>query len=194
MANDIDIMLENEARRVEKAIAQRNQMLDGMDKERFRVLPMRYILEFPFDPFTDGTNQIDISRSFVVRQQSKHFACRALVQSLIVVGTPVVGGDSVRFTLAPQYMAVMQYRFSLRDSYTDRAWSNVALPGSVISQSALQETVFARPARIPAGAQVEMNVSVLAARSLITGLDEVLITKFVLQIAFVGDEVVRVAA
>lgn len=188
--SDVEVMIENAARRLDRAVEARNKDLDALDKERFRVLPMRYVLEFPFKTF-DSNEQLDISKTFVVREQSKHFACKRIVQSLIVVGT--VGGDAARFTLAPILAErVVTFRFLLRDSYTDRAWSNVPLPGAVISQSYLQETLFARPARLPAGTQVEMNASILTASDALAGLIE--IENFVLQISFVGDEVVRVAA
>lgn len=171
--NRSDLVLVNKVRAYERQLEAREKALaaaEGKKALEDAVFNKRYVLNFPYT-VADVQPQ---TKSFTVDRGVKWWFCKRLTFSLSEVGT-AEGGSAVNFTLNPVFRASQRSGLVLiRDSYRDRAWSNVPLPDGVFSNSLLMPRILARAAKLPGGTVVELTytpVSALAANETALGFD-----------------------
>lgn len=186
----------NEYRRLDRAVKERMRLLDDLEKAavKTRLLPMRYVLDFRIPTANPPPT---LTRSFQVRQNASLFRLRRMAQAVVLVGTTAPGvyptQQQVRLTL-PKTEAVsgavaLRYDWQCRDSYSDRAWSNVFLPAALVSTSMLEDTILGHDQQLPGGTEVSMTLRISS-----VGLNpfEVFsaVSEYTLQVSFLGDEIV----
>lgn len=163
--DDVEQMIINQLRRTDRAIEARKKRIQEALKEKEssgRIFNKRYVLEFGFTPRfeEEATTTFDIlpvTRSFVVDRDTKRFFCQELSFSFLAVGVPFQQQTATKVTL-PWYaaQAVMPFTWQVRDTSTDRDWSDAPLPSVFAQQS------FVGGYRLPAAVVVEPGTEVQA--------------------------------
>lgn len=194
MRDDVAVYDENELRRMEKGLASRSKLVDLLEKKAGRrTYPKRYVFEFSFS-VADGAEQQD-TQAVVIAREARFFRAERLVQSVVLIGR-VAGEENVTQLTLPadaSALGVFAYNWSMRDTHTDRLWTNVPMPSAFISNALLGETLFPRKIALPPGTAVEMTVSpiVLASVLQLPAADDPLIAdveSYSLIVSLIGDE------
>jgi hypothetical protein len=165
--DDVEQMIINQLRRTDRAIEARKKRIQEALKEKEssgRIFNKRYVLEFGFaaPPYVGDRTSTDldvlpVTRSFVVDRDVKRFFCQELSFSFLVVGVPYQQQIATKVTI-PWFaaQALMPFTWQVRDTSTDRDWSDAPLP-SVFAQQG-----FVGGYRLPAAVVVEPGTEVQA--------------------------------
>jgi hypothetical protein len=165
--DDVSIIDENECRRMERALDDREKLVKMLAAQGGRrPFPKRYVFELRFD--VDAGLEQNLTQTVVVDRDIKFFRARRVTYSVLAVGD-ISGAANVSQATLPPAAAVegtFVFEWSLRDSHTDRLWTNVPMPSTFIGNALLGETVLSRPAHLPPGTTLELTVRplVLAAQ------------------------------
>lgn len=163
--DDVEQMIINQLRRTDRAIESRKKRIQEALKEKEsagRIFNKRYVLEFGFTPrFEEGVSAtfdvLPVTRSFVVDRDIKRFFCQELSVAVLAVGLPYQQQAASKLTL-PWYAAqrLMPFTWQVRDTSTDRDWSDAPLPSVFMQQG------FVGGYRLPAAVVVEPGTEVQA--------------------------------
>jgi hypothetical protein len=195
--DDVEQMIINQLRRTDRAIEARKKRIQEALKEKEsggRIFNRRYVLEFGFTPQSEQGasatfNVLPVTRSFVVDRDSKRFFCQEVSFALLAVGLPFQQQTASKLTL-PWYAAqrVMPFTWQVRDTSTDRDWSDAPLP-SVFAQQG-----FVGGYRLPAavvlepGTEVQTTIQPNFVRNNVAPYIEIL-SGIEVQFSFIGFEV-----
>jgi hypothetical protein len=206
--NDVEHMLINEYRRIDRAIAHRAQVLDQLEKKaavsrqnQLNRRPKRYSVEFEFTP---GDLQAQ-TRSFFV-DGGTTFRPKNVESSFRVTGVtvveafpdPNVPGQIASVTLpygpvnSPGSVAVTRnnffdYFWTIRDTGSDREWQNRPQPSVFMDSGALGPLQLPVHARVRGGAEVFITVDPFFSSVIPTPFDS--ISRYTLHISLFGTEV-----
>jgi hypothetical protein len=163
--DDAEQMIINQLRRTDRAIEARKKRIQEALKEKEssgRIFNKRYVLEFGFTPRFEEEASVTFdvlpaTRSFVVDRDVKRFFCQEISFALLAVGLPFQQQASSKLTL-PWYAAqrAMPFTWQVRDTSTDRDWSDAPLP-SVFAQQG-----FVGGYRLPAAVVLDPGTEVQA--------------------------------
>lgn len=190
--DDVQQMIVNEVKRLERVIDKRTKALAQLDEKiQKRTSPRRYVLEFPVPAetaavATAATNQ-PVTRSFVVDKDRARFFCQDVVFSVSAVGT-VIGSSSNKATLSPEFN-LLDFTWRIRDTSTDREWQNTPLPRYFMASGLTTGLNMPWPAPLRPGAEIETTIvpTLVSASALTAGFSN--LTSYTVQVSFVGFEV-----
>ena len=163
--DDVDQMELNEYHRLERALDARRKRIEALEKGAplIRQRNFRYVLDFNFDytemaaPVRGSLASFDVapppaqSRSFIVKsetedQRKTHFYVKSLEASYAVFAsqaTPETPGPGQRFFIGPDYRRnFFDFTWRLRDTGSDREWSNTALPSQFLVTGNVNPLLF----------------------------------------------------
>lgn len=195
--DDTEQMIVNELRRIDRAIERRDKALQAeSNKDGMRTFPKRYVLDLSVDiPVTAEDVVVEsqlnpVIRSFVVDRDCKRFFCKQVVASIIARGD--VGASSVTATPPvnpfPLTDRVLDFLWKVRDTSTDREWSDYPLPSYVLPiEGLIGGYALPAPAVLDPGTEVEVSITPLAARRSLFPIQN--ISKISVLFSFVGFEV-----
>lgn len=184
--DDTDIMDVNEYMRLQKAIEERTKRVDELEKDRKHreESNFRYVLDYTF-PF-DGTN--------IPAPQTRSFVVKAGTRFIVKAFEGVYGlqGDGQRTFIDPltRYLGFFRFNFLIRDTGTDRQWSDHPMPDQVLLSRYLNPHIFgAGHAQLDGGSEVSVDIIPTFSSSPANASPFTTITDHVLQVAFAGIQV-----
>ncbi len=198
--DDVDQMLINELRRVERALGSRQRALAAvLEKETARAQPRRYVIEVPIPIPVAGQTLgpfEDLVSAFVVDRESKMFCCEEITATCSLVGTlalstPAVANVSIPIQSGLSNAGILvAFTWEVRDTMNDRAWSNLPIPHLAVG-GRISGLPLARPAVLVPGTEVVVNVHPkrVALDPAVTGSLFSTLTSFKVQFSFTGFEV-----
>ena len=159
--DDIDQLEWNEYQRLERAIDARKKRIEGLEKGSpvIRQRNFRYVLDYTFD-FTvpEGANSNIAetpsaqTRSFIVKSEATgdngkrtHFFVKSIEASYAVLASQVGVDPPVgqRFFIGPDYRRnFFDFTWHVRDTGSDREWSNTALPAQLLLTGNVNPLLF----------------------------------------------------
>jgi hypothetical protein len=220
--DDVDQMELNEYNRLERAIEARRKRIEALEKGAplIRQRNFRYVLDFNFDytqmaaPVSASLVSFDEeppsaqSRSFIVKsetedQRKTHFYVKSLEASYAVFASQATDGDpgpGQRFFIGPDYRRnFFDFTWRLRDTGSDREWSNTSLPSQLLMTGNVNPLLFGNGhCMLSGGTEVIVEVTpTFSGNLLLRSAGEIStpapLTSFkahFLQICFVGVEVI----
>lgn len=216
---DVEQMLLNEHRALDRAIAQRERVIAELEKRASALgvaaidrRPKRYSVEFEFTPESGRIAAHAQEKSFFV-DTGATFHCATIESSLRVVGDASVAsgggvyiaGQTAVLTLpySPPTSAngrqangrneFFEYLWKIRDTGSDREWQNLPMPSVFMDSGAISPLVLPVHGRVGGGSEVFVEITpVLTLPS--PGVSSVTgifrnIYKYILHISLAGTEV-----
>jgi hypothetical protein len=198
MMTDVENMLLNEYRRIERAVAQREAQLAALEKRaavsrqnQLNRRPKRYSVEFEFVP---GDLQAQ-TRSFFV-DGGTTFRPRNMESSFRVVGT--VDGQTASITVpyttpstviatAFSRQSFFDYFWAVRDTGSDREWQNRPQPSVFMDSGPLGPLMFPVHGRVRGGSEVFITIDPFFSTVASLVLDSV--SRYTLHVSLFGTEV-----
>jgi len=168
--DDVEQLIVNQLRRTDRAIDKRQKLLSQVvdTPVKGRTFNRRYALEFSFAPDPDffGTTPVSPeTRSFVVERDCKRFFCQEIVATTLVVASRYpVGNEPVppanKLTISPSSAwRLMPYTWIVRDTSTDREWSDAPLPYTYVQQSHVGGYRLPSWAVLEPGTEVQVTIA-----------------------------------
>ncbi len=187
-STETDQLIVNEMRRLDRAIAKRQKVIDSLSKKTGKQnFNRRYVLDLPvsLNAAGDGIDTSPVTRSFVVDRDCVFFRPLELSYTNSAVGTvastPPVSG---RFSFPNT--AYLWFNYEVRDTYSDRSWQNMPLPDYAMGGGKLGGLPLG-PTTLPAGTEVLFTLYPLNG---VVGGDAFTASSFAVQVSFAGFEVV----
>ncbi len=173
-------------RRLERLLAQRKRKLDEIEKklDLTRATNKRYNVDFSFDFEDFGLVSVprqETSKSVTIDRNSR-FMVRSMEMNYGIVSA------GATFNMGPAFMnRLFNFDFRVRDTGSDREWSNDWLPSAFLFSGDVQGLRFADNHAVVSGnSDIEVDVRVNFSENAGTeGLFDD-IEKHLLQISFVG--------
>ena len=166
--DDVEQLIVNQLRRTDRAIEKRQKLLSRVVDEpvKGRTFNRRYALEFSFSPDPDGTTPVSPqTRSFVVEKDCKRFFCQELVATTLIVASRYpLGNNPVppanKLTISPSAAwRLMPYTWIVRDTSTDREWSDTPLPCTYVQQGHVGGYRLPSWAVLEPGSEVQVTIA-----------------------------------
>lgn len=201
--DDVEQLIVNQLRRTDRAIkARRDRLKEAEQPDKGRTFNRRYVLEFSFDNtlYNGGSvstfNRLILPqvRSFVVDRDCKRFYCQELVATMLVVGSPssesgFPAPPAQKYTLPPiGCFQAMSYTWRVRDTSTDRDWSDSPLPSTYVQQSNVGGYRLPSWALLEPGTELQVTLAPTFAALSIPTIASVL-SKIEVNFSFIGFEV-----
>lgn len=185
--DDVQQMIINEVKRLERVIDQRSKALAALEaKVQKKTVPRRYVLEYDVPAGTASLYR-PFTRSFVVDKDCSRFFCQDVVFSVAAVGEITGVANSNKMTLTPQWQGPLDFTWRIRDTSTDREWQNTPLPRYFLASGLTAGLSLPWSAPLRPGAEIETTIVPTQAQTPISQFTSV--SSYTLQIAFVGFEV-----
>jgi len=184
-------ILVNELRRIDRATADVQRMLDAADKKSgMHVFPRRYSVETSFDVVTFPQTPTPDVKSFVVDRDCQAFFCEEIDYTLLAVGTIAVTATANKITITPRIRGIVcPFLWRVRDSSSDRDWQDQALPSFLLGSGQLSGHRLPKWAILPPGAEVQTSVEPLLTAATVAGFTASTVQRYVVQMSFIGFEV-----
>lgn len=180
-------LIENEVRRLERAVDVRRKMLARAKGPR-RSQPRRYVVDITMDTSADTTLYVPQTSSVIVDKTAIAFYCEEIVGSLAFIGTVDDGADGVPGKVSTSVIAGgIGFDWEVRDTYSDRSWQSAKMPGEILASMRDSGFRLARPCPLPGGTEISATIipwNLSAALGMFSSIDQVSF-----QLAFVGYEV-----
>jgi hypothetical protein len=222
--DDVDQMEWNEYNRLERVIDSRRKRIEALEKGSpiIRQRNFRYAIDFNFD-FTQMAGFLPFSpifrsfpgvspppaqtRTFIVKSENEehrrtHFYVKSIEASYAIFAsqsaepTPLPGQ---RFFIGPDYRSYFfDFTWRVRDTGSDREWSNTALPSQLLMTGNVNPMLFGNGhCMLSGGTEVVVEITPTFSGNLLTSpsgefLQPPPLTDFkshFLQLCFVGVEV-----
>lgn len=222
--DDVDQMEWNEYQRLERAIVARKKRVEALERGSpiIRQRNFRYALDFNFDftlmagptqasfvrSFDDVSPPAAQTRSFIVKsdteqQQSTNFYVKSVEASYAVFASQDTGEEPLppgqRFFIGPDYRRnFFDFTWKVRDTGSDREWSNTALPSGLLMTGNVNPLLFGNGhCKLSGGTEVIVEVTPTFSGNLLTlesgefvfGAALTSFKSHFLQLSFVGVEV-----
>ena len=188
--DDVQQMIVNEVRRLERFIEKRAKTLAQLEeKVQQRTSPRRYVLEYDIPTSSSPlfVGRTSLTRSFIVDRDCSWFFCQDVVCSIAAVGQIVGVVNSNKMTLSMEWTDLLDFTWRVRDTSTDREWQNEPLPRYFLASGLTAGLSLPWSAPLRPGAEIEVSVVPTFVRTVIPNFTAV--TAYTVQIAFVGYEV-----
>jgi hypothetical protein len=202
--DDVEQLIVNQLRRTDRAIEKRQkalaQVVDAPVKGR--TFNRRYVTEFSFDSSNYNNDvfearRFDVppqTRSFIVDRDCKRFFCQEVVATILLVGslfptgnTPVPSAQ--KFSLCPlNAWRSMPFDWTVRDTSTDREWSDTALPSVYVLQGLVGGYRLPSWAVLEPGTETQVTIAPKFVANQVPGLIAY-VAKVEVSFSFVGFEV-----
>lgn len=165
--DDVDQMELNEYNRLERAIESRRKRIEALEKGSplIRQRNFRYVLDFNFNytimagfssfgllgTFPDVQPPPAQTRSFIVKSEKEaekrtNFYVKSIEASYAVFASqdvPDTTQPGQRFFIGPDYRRnFFDFTWRVRDTGSDREWSNTALPSSLLMTGNVNPLLF----------------------------------------------------
>lgn len=160
MVTSDETVLINKVRAYERAIGARRRALElaekGVNDER--LVDKRYVFDFSFNAAdfhtglvgAGGTRPRAQTKNQTVDKRAAWFVCKSTALSVAIVGSN--GSVAIYYTVAPVFRPYqISGTIDIRDSFRDRAWSNLPLPDAFYANNAYGPRLLPKPARLPGG-------------------------------------------
>jgi hypothetical protein len=195
--DDTEQMIVNELRRIDRAIERREKALQAIDKkEGMRTFPRRYVIDLPVDipatplRFVTEADLTPTTRSFVIDRDCKRFFCHQMTASLIVRGDSNAIPASLTPPTGTDLSTSLFFLWKVRDTSTDRDWSDYPLPSYVMPVvSLIGNHLLPAPAVLDPGTEVEVSLKPITAILDIAGSNVQNIRQISVVFSFIGFEV-----
>lgn len=193
---DVDVMLVNELRRLQRVVEKRKKVLSAEPKNNKRVFNRRYVVDLDIaEPFEDAANEPLFPRtlqgSFVVDRDCEYFCCQEMSYTVTVTGTVdmpgVLPNVAAKVSVTPG-SSVFSFFWEVRDTHSDRSWQNAPLPNLVMGNGKVGGLRLPQAAKLPAGTDVQLVVSPVGLTTVDFGVLTA-INRIGVQVNFIGFEV-----
>jgi len=216
--DDIDQMEWNEYQRLERAIESRRKRIEGLEKGSpvIRQRNFRYVLDYTFDFTAPEGAEVNVvaetpaaqTRSFIVKSEAAengkrtHFFVKSVEASYAILASQVGVDPPVgqRFFIGPDYRRnFFDFTWRVRDTGSDREWSNTALPAQLLLTGNVNPLLFGNGhCMLSGGTEVLVDIVPTFSGNILAELDGEFFAQpaigdlrsHFLQLSFVGVEVI----
>lgn len=187
VVNGSEQMLLNELTRLEHAIKKRQKRIEEVAEKAAHSAPKRYVVDVPITVESTTARLAMVTRSVVIDRTGRAFRCRQIAGTSTVIGTLSDMATAAKISLPPANRA-LSFMWQVRDTYTDRTWSNAFLPDLALASGKNGPLELDQPAKLPPGTLLEVTVMPILTASAVTFFMSAA-SEYSVQFSFIGDEI-----
>jgi hypothetical protein len=186
--DDVDNMLVNEYRKIQRSLQQRTKFLEALQKrERPALYNKRYVAEFDF---AAGDLEPQM-KSFVIERNIQFFKCCSVSSSVTLTGVSAVTAAPVTFTATvDNRWRVFNFLWRIRDTSNDREWQNTYMPDPALGSGLVYDARLGAPLLLKGGSEISVDLKPISSRTGATVIGQLSsVSSYKIQVCFTGVEV-----